>query len=34
MGPSGAGFAPEPKSAVHLKVVDLAPLAGIEQADV
>ena len=32
-GPSGAGLAPEPKSAVQVNVVDLPPLPGIEQAE-
>ena len=33
-GPSGAGLSPEPKSAVHVNVVDLPPPPGTEQADV
>ena len=32
-GPSGAGLAPAPKSAVQVNVVDLPPLPGTEQAE-
>jgi hypothetical protein len=33
-GPSGAGPAPAPKSALQVNVVDLPALPGTEQADV
>ena len=32
-GPSGAGWLPEPKSAVQVNVVDLPPPAGTEHAE-
>ena len=32
-GPSGAGLAPAPKSAVQVNVVDLPALPGTEQAE-
>ena len=31
--PSGAGWSPEPKSAVQVKLVDVPPFAGTEHAE-